>query len=409
MTAGWTPLSGTTDGGHRRPSVFLKAGGDRRVKGGHPWAYSNEVRMDAEARSLAPGTLCTLHRVDGKPLGMGSFNPHSLIAFRLFSRDPGTAVDAAFIERRLRRALDLRRRLFPEPYFRLVHGEADGLPGLVIDRFGDAVVVQVGTAGMEALTPSVIEALDRTLTPDTVVLRNDASHRRMEGLELAVETVRGSDGDTVEVREDGLSFAVDPVQGQKTGWYYDQRLSRAFVAGLAAGGRVLDVYCYGGAFGIRAAAAGAEEVLGIDRSDTALALARRSAERCGVADRCTFRTGVAFDALETLAADGDRFDVVVADPPAFAKSRKELKPALRGYRKLSRLAATLVEAGGFLFIASCSHVVDDPSFEKEVTTGLERAGRTGRILRRAGAAPDHPVHPHLPESRYLKTLLLNLD
>lgn len=392
-----------------RPRIFLLPGRDKRIGHGHPWAYSNEVRMDAEAKSLSPGTIASLHRVDGKPLGTGSFNPHALIAFRLFARNPDRELDAAFMEGRFRRALDLRQRLFSEPYYRLIHAEADGLPGFVVDRFGEAVVVQANTAGADALTEPVVAALDGVLSPRIIVLRNDSPARTHEGLERSVTVAKGRLDGPIEVHEGGVVYTADLPAGQKTGWFFDQRDNRAFIARLARGGRMLDAYCHSGGFAIAAAVAGADGVQGIESSEPALALAAQAASANGVADRCSFRRAQVFEALEGLAGARDRFSVVVADPPAFVKSRKDLATGLRGYRKLARLAACLVTPGGILFVASCSHNVDQAAFASEVVRGIAAAGRSGRIIRVAGAAADHPIHPHLPESAYLKTLTLHLD
>lgn len=392
------------------PRVFLNPGQDRRVARGHPWAYANEIRMDAATKALPPGTVVELCRVDGKPLGVGTFNPHALIAFRLFASDPNVVIDRGFFADRLTAALDLRARLFDGPYYRLLHAEADGVPGLVVDRFGAAVVIQASTAGMEALLPAFLSALDDTLAPSVVVLRNDGAGRALEGLDSYARVAKGMVSGPVEVREGDLTFVADPLAGQKTGWFFDQRDNRAFVGLLCrSAARVLDVYCYAGGFAVAAATAGARAVIGIDRSEPALALARQAAERNGVATRCAFRPAEAFATLEKLAADGERFDVVIADPPAFAKSKKELPTGLKGYRKLARLAAEVVAPKGFLFMASCSHNVEATAFADEVARGLVAAGRAGRILRAAGAAPDHPIHPHLPETGYLKTLTLQLD
>jgi 23S rRNA (cytosine1962-C5)-methyltransferase len=392
-----------------RPRIYLLPGRDKRIGHGHPWAYSNEVRMDAEAKALPAGTIASLHRVDGKPLGTGSFNPHALIAFRVFDRNAQRDVDATFIEERLRRALDLRRRLFAEPFYRLIHAEADGVPGLIVDRFGDAVVVQANTVGVDALTDAILAALDAVLAPEIIVLRNDSPARANEGLALSVSNPKGRLDGPVEVRENGIAYAADLLSGQKTGWFFDQRDSRAFVARLAAGGSLLDAYCHTGGFAIAAAAAGAEAVLGIDSSEPALTLASRAAAANGFAGRCSFRRAPVFDAVARLAAAGERFSVVVADPPAFVKSRKDLATGLRGYRKMARLAAALVAPGGVLFVASCSHNVEPAAFTTEVVRGIAATGRSGRIIRAAGAAADHPIHPHLPESAYLKTLTLHLD
>lgn len=391
------------------PSVFLMPGGDRRLRAGRPWVYSNEVRMDAEAKALAPGSLVALRRVDGKRLGVGTFNARALIALRLFTDDPNTVVDEEFLARRLSRALALRQRLYGEPYYRLVHGDADGLPGLVADRFADVLVLQLGTAGMEALLEQLLSAVDTVVAPGAVVLRGDGAFRTLENLERGVSVAKGRVEAPVMVREAELTFTADVIEGQKTGWFFDQRDNRAFMAAQAGGARMLDVYCHSGAFAIAGAAAGASGVVAIDSSEAALELARRAAAENGVDGRCVFERGEAFAALESLGQAGERFAVVVADPPAFAKSRGELKSGLKGYRKLARLAARLVEPGGFLFLASCSHNVEAGAFAQEVGRGMASAGRAGRIIRGAGAGADHPVHPFLPESAYLKTLVLQLD
>ena len=391
------------------PRVFLLAGRDRRVSQGHPWVYSNEIRMDEATRELPGGCLVTLHRVDGKALGVGTFNPHCLISFRIFSRDADTVIDRAFFADRLHRALALRRWLYGAHYFRMVHGDADGLPGLVIDRFNKILVVQTSTAGMDSLLDELLAALEDTCEPSAVILHNKGVFRRLEGLEEYVRIAKGAVNGPIEVREGDFTFLADPLGGQKTGWFYDQRDNRAFVAGLAGGGRLLDVYCYGGGFAISAAAGGADSSIGIDRSAGAIELARQAAELNGVADICEFIQGDAFGELERLTASGERFHVVVADPPAFVKSRKDLKSGLRGYRKLARHAAAAVKPGGFLFLASCSHNVSADQFAGEVAGGIARAGRTGRVIRTAGAGPDHPLHPMLPESSYLKSLVLQLD
>jgi 23S rRNA (cytosine1962-C5)-methyltransferase len=391
------------------PRVFLQAGRDRRIDDGHPWVYSNEIRIDAATKALAPGTIATLHRVDGKPLGIGTYNPHALIAFRIFSRDPGTCVDEAFLASRIGRALNLRERLFRQPYYRLVHAEADGLPGIVGDRFGDVLVLQMNTAGADALAPALLAAFDEVIRPSAMVLRNDSAARTLEGLPREVGVAKGSIDGAIEVRESGLTFLADVLSGQKTGWFYDQRDSRAFVAPLAADGVLLDLYCHTGGFALTGAAVGARQALGVDSSESALVLARRAADINGLAPVSEFRRAEAFAELERLGRVSDHYRVVVADPPAFVKSRKDLGSGLRGYRKLVRLAAPLVESGGFLFIASCSHNVTPEALLSEVARGMRGAGRSGRIIREARAAADHPVHPHLPETAYLKSLLLELD
>jgi 23S rRNA (cytosine1962-C5)-methyltransferase len=366
--------------------------------------------MDAAAKAIAPGACACLVRVDGKPVAVGTFNPKTLIAFRVFAREGGATIDRAFVAQRLRAALVLRQHLFAKPFYRLVHAEADGLPGLVVDRFGDVCVLQAGTAGIENLIPEILAALDEVLSPRAVVLANESPLRALEGLETYTRLAAGDLSGPVEVEENNLVFSADPMQGQKTGWFFDQRDNRAFVAQLAHGaGAVLDLYAYAGGFAVQAAAGGAKKVLAVDSSAPALELAKKAAARNGVAGACEFRKQDAFAALEDLAVRNERFEVVIADPPPFARSKKDVPAALKGYRKLARMAAALVQPGGFLFVASCSHNVTAEAFAQEVAGGISRAGRSGRIIRAAGAGADHPVHPLLPETAYLKTLTLQLD
>ncbi|MGH6933982.1 MAG: class I SAM-dependent rRNA methyltransferase [Dongiaceae bacterium] len=392
-----------------RPAIKLKPGEHKRVLSGHPWIYSNEIAMDPAAKALPPGGIVRVLAHDGRAIGAAMFNPRPLIAARMMSRDVDAAIGREHLGDRLARALSLRSRLFPAPYYRLIHGEADGLPGAVIDRFGGALSVQVNTAGIERLLPELLAAIDDVLNPHTLVLRNDSPARSLEGLESYVRPAKGALEGPVELAENGVRFLADLATGQKTGWFFDQRENRQAIAQLAHGTRLLDLYCHTGGFGIQAAAAGAAAVLAVDRSESSLALAARSAELNMVAGRCEFRRGDGFETLESLGAHQERFDIVVADPPAFVKAKKDLGQAARAYRKLARLSAALVAPGGFLFIASCSHHMTVENFGEQVARGLSDGERTGRILRAAGAGPDHPVHPALPESAYLKALLLQID
>jgi len=388
------------------PSVILRAGEDRRVRSGHPWAFSNEILMDADAKAIPVGSLATLRAPGGEALGICTFNPHSLIAARLLTTNPEGQADALFFGRLLTRAAALRNRLVGVPYYRLIHAEADGIPGVIIDRFGDAFVVQVNTAGMEALTPALLEALEAEFAPTTIILKNDSPVRELEGLKREVVVAKGEAG-TIELIENDARFVADLSEGQKTGWFYDQRDNRRFMAGLAKDARVLDAYCYSGGFGVLAATRGAKSVVCLDRSQPALNAAQQAAALNGVDKIVSFQKGEVF---ETLEKDKPRsYEVVICDPPAFVKSRKDLKIGAQGYRKLVRLAAPLVAKGGFFFVASCSHLVDLPLFAEQVRRGLRDAQRTGRILLSSGAALDHPVHPNLPETAYLKAMVLQLD
>jgi 23S rRNA (cytosine1962-C5)-methyltransferase len=398
-----------TDNPETRPTITLLPGRQKRAEGGHPWIYSNEIAMDAAAKALPAGGLVTVRKADGKGLGAATFNAHPLVSARLLSRDATQRIDRIFLARTLRRALALRERLFTEKCYRLIHAEADGLPGLVVDRFGEALVCQFNTAGMALLEADVLAALDQVVAAKTIVLRNDSSARLAEGLGSEVRVAKGSVDGPVELVENGARFAVDLLAGQKTGWFFDQRANRRFISSLARDMRVLDLYTFAGGFAVQAALAGAREVVGIDRSEPALALAKEAAIRNGVAARCTFRRAEAFAEMERLAREDQRFDIVIADPPAFIKTRKDVGAGLRGYRKLAHLAGALVARGGFLFLASCSHNAEPAAFAEAIRRGVADTGRNARILRSSGADADHPVHPALPESAYLKTQTFLLD
>jgi 23S rRNA (cytosine1962-C5)-methyltransferase len=391
------------------PLLRLKPREGRRVRAGAPWAFSNELALDATAKALAPGSLVRLEGDDGKPFGIGYFNPQSLIAVRLFECPADAAIDQKFFETRLARALALRNALYDRPFYRLVHAEGDALPGVTVDRFGDTYVVQITTAGMERLLDPFIGALKDVAAPQNIVLRADAPVRTLEGLESYVRSLAGETSHHLTVEENGARYFADLAGGQKTGWYFDQRDNRAFLAGLAKGKTMLDAYCYTGGFAIPAARAGAKEVSGIDSSGPALALATDAAAANGVEKTCRFVKADVFEELERLSEKNERFDVVAADPPPFVKSRKDLETGAKAYRKLARLASSVTAANGILFLASCSHNISFERFASECAIGIQRSGRRASLIRQAGAGPDHPVHPHLPETAYLKALVYALD
>jgi 23S rRNA (cytosine1962-C5)-methyltransferase len=387
------------------PTLRLKPGQGRRLRAGSPWVFSNEIAMQPEYRQMTPGGLVRLEGDDGARLGTFMFNPHSLIAARLLDRDPAAAIDVDWLRTRLREAIALRERVCDTRFHRLVHAEADRLPGLVIDRYDDIAVVQANTAGMDRLMPLIVEALTELLPLRAVVARNDSATRRLEGLSEDVALLFGNDA-RVEVTEGGVRFPVDLLEGQKTGWFFDQRPNRDRVAALAHGARVLDVFSHVGAFGLRCAVAGAREVTLVDSSAPALAQAEQAAALNGVAERVRVRRGDAFEVMTELA--GERFDIVVCDPPAFARSRKDAEVGLRAYGRMARLAAALVAPGGFLLVASCSYHAPLEAWSAQIAFGLHRARREGRIVYTGGAGPDHPVHPHLPETAYLKAQLIQV-
>jgi 23S rRNA (cytosine1962-C5)-methyltransferase len=391
------------------PTIKILPGQDRRMRTGSPWLFSNELRMDAEAKAVPPGSLVRLMAPSGKTLGVAQFNPHSLIAARMLTRNKDAEIDRRFVARRIARALQLRERLFDTPHYRLIHAEADGLPGLVVDRFGDTLVAQINTAGMQALEGQIVEALEEVVAPRTIIARNDSPSRQLEGLDTEVKALKGELGAPIELVENGLTFVTDPAGGQKTGWFYDQRVNRLFAAQLARGEAVLDVYSYCGGFALAAAAHGATAVTGVDSSAAALELAAASARRQGRGAEAGFVRAEAFAFLDAAAQEKRRFGVVIADPPAFVKSRKDLGSGLKGYRKLARMSAALVTEPGFLCLGCCSHHVGQEEFATEAWAGIREAGRGGRLIRSAGAGPDHPIHPALPETAYLKFLTYALD
>lgn len=391
-----------------RPTVKLRPGKGRRLAEGAPWAFADEIAMDRRTRGLAPGTLVRL--VDGDAvLGLAAFNPESKIAARLIDMDAEAVIGEDWFAARLSHALALRERLFDAPFYRLVHAEGDALPGLVIDRFGDAVVIQPNAAWVDRLLPEVEAALVAVTGCTRVVVNATARVRKLEGLDETLEVVRGTIDAPIPVGMNGATYLADLAGGQKTGLFYDQRPNHAFVAGLAGGMRVLDVFTHVGGFALAALAAGASEALAVDSSAPALELAEGGARLSGVSDRFATRRADAFAAMEALVAEGARFDVVVCDPPAFAPSKTALPQGLRAYERLARLGAGLVAPGGWLVLCSCSHAADPENFHRANARGIGRAGRNAQLVHSGRAGPDHPSHMALPETSYLKAMVYRLD
>ncbi len=388
------------------PALRLKRNEDRRLHAGHLWIFSNEV--DTQQTPLAKFKAGELVRVlahNDRALGLAYVNPQSLISARML--ETWKLPDAAWLAARIRAALSLRERLYPKPYYRLVYGESDGLPGLVIDRYGSACVVQIGTAGMEKLKSQIQQALEQVLGCEALLFKNDSSAREMEGLPSYVEAATGKLDALGQVVEDGLEFQAPLAEGQKTGWFFDQAANRrSLVKYVRQGARMLDVFSYVGAWGVRAAHSGAREVLCVDSSAAALELAAANAQRNRINERngCNLTTvrGDAFDVLEDLAKKGSRFDVVVIDPPAFAKRKKELPKALAAYKRLNHLAMQVIAADGILVSCSCSHHVSPEDLQDAIAKAARAADKHLQILEAGGQAPDHPVHPAIPETRYLK-------
>jgi 23S rRNA (cytosine1962-C5)-methyltransferase len=396
---------------HGRPVVRLKPKAEARaIRHGFPWVYADELVTDRRTQALAPGALAVLEDGERRPLGLVTVNVKSKIIARMLDRDPEARVDAAWFAARLTRALALRKRLFEAPFYRLVHAEADGLPGVVIDRFGAVAVVQPNAAWAETALADLVAALVAVTGVATVIKNGQGRARGLEGLAEETAVVHGpTPTGPVPVPMNGAVYMADLLGGQKTGLFFDQRPNHAFTARLARGGTVLDVFSHVGGFALAALAGGASAALAVDASAAALALAGQGAEAAGFHDRFATRQGDAFAVLEALGAENARFDLVVCDPPAFAPAKPALEAGLRAYERIARLAAPLVQPGGYLVLCSCSHAADLAAFRNASARGIGRAGRRAAIIHTGFAGPDHPVLPQLAESSYLKALAFRLD
>jgi len=404
------PALASDDASRSLPVVRLKPKAEARaIRHGFPWVYSDELVTDRRTQGLAPGTLAVLEDGDRRALGLVTVNAKSKIICRMLDRDPGAVIDQSWFEARLRRALSLRDRLFDAPFYRLVHAEADGLPGVVIDRFGDVAVVQPNAAWAEAHLDVLVAALVAVTGVVSVVKNGSGRSRSLEGLAEEVAVVRGAVAGPVTVPMNGALYMADLLGGQKTGLFYDQRPNHAFAASLARDARVLDLFSHVGGFGLACLAAGAQSALAVDGSAPALALAAQGAAAMGVDSRFATRQGDAFDVLEALGAEGAQFDLVICDPPAFAPAKPALEAGLRAYERVARLAAPLVAPGGYLVLCSCSHAADLSAFRNACGRGIGRGGRRAQLIHTGFAGPDHPMLPQLAESGYLKALAFRLD
>jgi 23S rRNA (cytosine1962-C5)-methyltransferase len=390
--------------------LYLKKREEKRLRNGHPWLFSNEVDVGrSPLKSYIPGQPVQVRTHGEDVVGYGYINPQSLICVRLLSREPNTVLDQDLMEERITRALLLRDQFYDAPYYRLVYGEGDALPGLVIDRYDDVLVVQIGTAGMERVIPDLVAALKAVLQPSGILLRNDTSSRGLEGLERYVSVAFGHVPEWLHVHEGKAQFQIQPAEGQKTGWYYDHRRNRAEMMALVEGKTVLDLFSYVGAWGVGAAAAGASQATCVDSGEAALAGVGVSAELSGVSDRVETIRGDALNVVRDLRKAGHTYDFVVVDPPAFIPRRKDMTAGVEAYRRLNGVAMQLVADGGILVSASCSyHFARDKHLET-----LSRVARGNRvhaqILYDGGQGPDHPRHPALPESQYLSTFFVRVN
>ena len=379
------------------------------IRRGYPWVYANEVVTDRRTRAIAPGSVAVLEDAERQPLALVAVNPASKIIGRVLDGPEAGVPDQAWFAVRLRKALALRDRLFAEPYYRLVHAEADGLPGVIIDRFGDVAVIQPNAAWADVLLPELAAALAEVTGVSTILKNAGGRGRSLEGLDDQNAVLLGAAPDApLQVPMNGATYLADVTGGQKTGLFYDQRPNHAFAAQLADNARMLDVFSHVGGFGLACLAGGAASVHCVDGSEAALGLAAEGAARMGASDRFSATRGDAFDVLAQQAEAGAMYDVVICDPPAFAPSHNARDAGLRAYERVARLSAGLVEEGGYLVLCSCSHAADLNAFTGACLRGIGRAGRRAQLIHTGAAGPDHPLMPQLAESGYLKALFFRL-
>jgi 23S rRNA (cytosine1962-C5)-methyltransferase len=389
------------------PELRLKHREDRRISAGHLWIFSNEVDNDRTPLArFGSGALCRITGDRDRFLGYAYVNPHALICARILGRDPRYPPGKSLFVHRLQVALALRERFYPTPWYRLAYGESDGLPGVVFDLYGDVVVGQIGTAGMEARKAELLAALEQVIRPSSVIWKNDGGSRELEGLPAYVEVASGEPPEHTWLEENGVRYRVPLGRGQKTGWFYDQAVNRRAMLAHAKGARVLDVFAYLGAWGLAAARAGAREVVCVDSSAAALALLEESAAANGLAVR-TLRDD-AFEALAALREAGEKFDLVIVDPPAFIKRRRDLPKGLAAYRKLNQMAMQVLARDAILVTCSCSYHLPQDELTGVVQQSARHLSRFAQLITVGGHAPDHPIHPAIPETRYLKALTVRV-
>jgi len=381
-----------------KKQIILRKNEEHRILSGHQWVFSNEIK--AIRGNPEAGDVVELLRCDEKFLGAGFFNPHSLIAFRLLSKER-ESVTFEFLEERINRALQLRRRLFPgDESFRLVHGEGDFLPGLVVDKYNEFLSLQTLSVGMDRRLTLICDVLESLFHPKAIVERNESPLRSLEHLLLKKGVLRGTVGQTIVI-ENGVKFKVDLLQGQKTAFFLDQRENRKAIQRFVSDAEVLDCFCNEGGFSMYASLAGSKRIQGIDISEAAIANAKVNSAYNEISN-IRFDIGDVFDRLPRLEEAGEKFDVVILDPPSFSRNRKTVATALKGYKEINSGALKLIKSGGILATASCSHHVTEESFLDVVEASARTARRSLQLLELRGASPDHPTLTAMPETKYLK-------
>ncbi|PHS12682.1 MAG: RlmI/RlmK family 23S rRNA methyltransferase [Kangiella sp.] len=384
-------------------SVRLRKFEEKRIKNGHLWIYSNEIdNKVTPIKSFEVGQTVIVEDSHGKPLGLGYINPNNLLCVRIITRDYTGCIDRSLFVHKINIALSLRQRIFDKPYYRAIFGESDGLPGLIVDRFGEHLVVQITTAGMEQQKENIVDALTKVFKPESILLRNDSNSRKAEALHRDIEQALGITPETIQIEENSTQFLIHPFTGQKTGWFYDHRVSRQQIAKYVEGQRVLDVFSYIGAFGLQMANAGASDVWCIDISGKALDELHQNAVLNKVEDKVTCLEGDAFTAMSELKQQGEKFDVIIVDPPAFIKKKKDQKPGLKAYRKVNEAAMRLLNKDGILLSASCSMHLKTDELENALLAGSRHLEKGLQIIEQCHQGQDHPIHPAIPETRYIK-------
>jgi 23S rRNA (cytosine1962-C5)-methyltransferase len=388
------------------PVLRLNPKADYRLRNGHLWIYSNEIDNKYNAlTNLEPGAVAVIENATRKVLGLAYINPNTLICGRMLRIGSVDPIDAEFFTARIQSALQLRQQIFPSNCYRLIYGESDALPGLVVDRFYDTLVVQISTAGMEKHIDLIVASLVSLLNPKSILLKNDGKMREVEGLDTYVVWKKGPESANVELEENGIKFIAPALDGQKTGWFYDHRMARARLRDYVKGKRVLDVFSYIGGWGVQAAAFGASEVVCNDISDFALGYVAKNAALNNLTNVTTVK-GDAFDVMDSLYSAGERFDVVILDPPAFIPRRKDLHKGIAAYQKANLQAMRLLAPqGGILVSGSCSLHLPVEELSGAIHRAGLKLGKQVQILERGHQGPDHPVHPAIGETEYLKTVI----
>jgi 23S rRNA (cytosine1962-C5)-methyltransferase len=393
------------------PVLRLKSGADRRLRGGHLWIYSNEVDTGkTPMNEFSAGQQLTVLAANGKPIGSAIVNPHQLICARLYSRQADQALGCSLLKKRLSRAASLRDQVFSKPFYRLAFGDSDGLPGLVIDRFGSTLVIQISSAGMELLIDEIVQILEELFEPDVLVLKNDGKMRQQEGLESYVNVIKGSvpDSGLVSLEENDTRFDAPVLTGQKTGWFYDHRLNRARMMDYAKGARVLDVFSYIGGWGLQALKAGATSLTCLDASEQALDLVEHNARLNGFSQPVETLQGDAFEGMRQLRDERQSFDLIIVDPPALIPRRKDIRTGEQAYQRLNELAIRLLSEDGILVSASCSMHLARPRLTDILRTASRKIDRQCQILEQGGQGPDHPIHPAIVEMDYIKSVIARI-